>query len=377
MSVITMITMPEILKEEALSYTSRLAESTRVLVWGAGFHGRWLMEQLGNKGIGFVDSNPTKHGTVIHNKKIYSPDILSTIDFDIILISVLSDPESIAKYLQNKGFEEEKHFHSVFQNGKLYQFISRIDEFVSFLDGLEISNKEILEVGSGGQLFLAILMIFLGAKKITVTDVVEYPVNIVIKYRAQYEKLFHFLESHFSHLKHNAIAFDTIFDCIEFIMEPISASELPFDNDSFDCVYSTGVLEHLNDVNGTISEAKRVLRTDGYFIAFAVGIHDHRANDPKSKCTPWSFLQYSDEEWNRFTSNAYHQNRFRAVDFKRLLQAHSIDIVKYRTDLNETLEKDDISRFNKRFIAYSYHELIEMNLFLAGKAKSKLLENRV
>jgi len=41
------------------------------------------------------------------------------------------------------------------------------------------------------------------------------------------------------------------------------ATELPFDNDSFDFVYSWGVLHHLDNTQGAIAEIRRVLRPGG------------------------------------------------------------------------------------------------------------------
>lgn len=42
---------------------------------------------------------------------------------------------------------------------------------------------------------------------------------------------------------------------------------LPFDSDSFDCVVSNQVFEHIKDYHQELQEVKRVLKKDGYFLA--------------------------------------------------------------------------------------------------------------
>lgn len=46
-----------------------------------------------------------------------------------------------------------------------------------------------------------------------------------------------------------------------------SALSLPFPDNSFDCVYSYGVLHHIPDVEVTLSEIRRLLRDDGMVLA--------------------------------------------------------------------------------------------------------------
>ena len=68
-----------------------------------------------------------------------------------------------------------------------------------------------------------------------------------------------------------------------------SATELPFPDSSFDCVYSYGVLHHIPDIDSALTEVHRVLRPGGtvmvmlyhrnsllyaYSIAFRHGIQD-------------------------------------------------------------------------------------------------------
>ena len=53
---------------------------------------------------------------------------------------------------------------------------------------------------------------------------------------------------------------------------PDDPHTIPFDNASYDCVFSVGVLEHVRETGGTeamsLKEIRRVLRTDGAFICY-------------------------------------------------------------------------------------------------------------
>ncbi len=51
------------------------------------------------------------------------------------------------------------------------------------------------------------------------------------------------------------------------------ATRLPFDDASFDFVYSNGVLHHIPDMAGAISEIRRVLRPDGRAIVMLYNLH--------------------------------------------------------------------------------------------------------
>jgi SAM-dependent methyltransferase len=62
-----------------------------------------------------------------------------------------------------------------------------------------------------------------------------------------------------------------------------SAEDMPFENDSYDIIYSNAVLEHIQDVPRAIAEMHRVLRPGGALILGTHGVwpihgapHDYR-----------------------------------------------------------------------------------------------------
>jgi SAM-dependent methyltransferase len=72
----------------------------------------------------------------------------------------------------------------------------------------------------------------------------------------------------------------------------VSSERLPFQEASFDLVYSVAALEHVPDPFGTASEIARVLSPGGLTI-HEIDLKHHGSDDPLA------FLELSDEEWAR------------------------------------------------------------------------------
>lgn len=335
-----------------------------IIIWGAGLHGRWLMEQIGTRGIGFIDSNPTKHGTFIAGKPVYSPNELQKFNDARVWIAVLSDFRNLARRLEQQGRTEGCGFDIPFKRGKLHQISQTLDEHLALLKDLNLEGKTALEVGSGGQLFASLMLIHLGVGKIVLTDVVTY--NDLNDSNLDTYK--HFIEILKTKLgpSNNCRQLTDYLNRIEFIHEPISASSLPYPNESFDIVFNTGVMEHVDSPQQAISEFYRTLAKNGLVICMNVGIHDHRANDPDSGFTPWSFLHYTDEQWGKFEMNAYHQNRWRAVEFRHAFQDSNFDILKYQTKTDQKIAKEQFDTVAPRFKKFTRDEISELGLNLVA-----------
>lgn len=71
---------------------------------------------------------------------------------------------------------------------------------------------------------------------------------------------------------------------------PVSAGQLPFDDDSFDLIYSVATLEHVSDPERTVSETKKALRPGGISV-HEIDLQDH------GTCGPLRFLEWSDDEY--------------------------------------------------------------------------------
>ena len=76
-----------------------------------------------------------------------------------------------------------------------------------------------------------------------------------------------------------------------------------FESESFDCVFSFHVLEHVqyDYVDGIVEEFDRVLKPGGYSV-HQIGIDDHLAHYDRS-VSPKNYIRYSDKTWKMFFEN--------------------------------------------------------------------------
>lgn len=354
------------IRSEAAPLLAATPAERRVVVWGAGELGHWLMEALGERGVAFVDANPAKHGREIVRRPVHPVEELGTLACDEVWVAVLSDVQAIRDRLRARGLAEGRDFHVPFAKGKEKQVQDALPRMLDFLGCVDVAGREVLEVGFGGQLFLAATLVHRGAARVLVSDVEPQTAALEAPERRAEWLAF---------LRHLARAHGPAPAAPEALLERIavhpagvSASRPPFERASFDLVASTGVLEHVDDPRAAIEGFARVLRPGGLALALAVGIHDHRANDPRAPFTPWSFLSVSDEAWGSPAANAYHQNRWRAVDFERCFVEHGFDLVRVDKTADPRLGPDEARRFDPRFRdGYSLRELSELDLWLAAR----------
>ncbi|MCZ7625582.1 MAG: class I SAM-dependent methyltransferase [Candidatus Methylomirabilis sp.] len=75
---------------------------------------------------------------------------------------------------------------------------------------------------------------------------------------------------------------------------PVSSGQLPFEDDSFDLIYSVATLEHVPEPERTVGETKRVLRPGGISV-HEIDLQDHGTY---GTCGPLRFLEWSDDEYS-------------------------------------------------------------------------------
>jgi SAM-dependent methyltransferase len=75
-----------------------------------------------------------------------------------------------------------------------------------------------------------------------------------------------------------------------FTFKQVNAQEIPFADDSFDCVMANHMLYHVPDLDKALSEIRRVLKPDGYFFAATNGPNHHAGlKDPLQEADPEYF----------------------------------------------------------------------------------------
>ncbi len=339
------------------------AGGRRVVVWGAGEVGAWLMRRLGSAGVAFVDKNPLKHGTRVAGRAVLPPSGLDALVRDEVWVAVLSDAESVREELAARGLAEGRDFRLPFARGKEAQFLAGLPRLLAFLEPGALAGARVLEVGYGGQPFLALLALALGAREVVASDVAPQA-GALRAGRARWLAFFERLEARLG------LAPDAAGRLARLSVHPESApcERLPFPDASFDVVTNTGVLEHVDDPERALGEIARVLRPGGRALCAAIGLHDHRANDPGAGFTPWSFLSYPADEWARFERNAYHQNRWRAADFRRACERLGLVLERSWSVRDARLTPREIAGFAAPFSTeYTRDELAELDLWLDAR----------
>ena len=112
---------------------------------------------------------------------------------------------------------------------------------------------------------------------------------------------------------------------------------MPYAEAAFDVVWSSDVLEHVRDPEGTIAECFRVLRPGGLFLA-AIDLRDHYFLDHEEK---WLHcLSYPEWLWLAICSNrSSFVNRLRASEWRALIEGRGFAIRVLEALTNETLRR--------------------------------------
>lgn len=88
-----------------------LEENVQYYIWGAAVRGTALYHSMKNEIniVGFIDSNPNKHGLMIGNVKIYDPSVLNNQQDKTRVIVATGWERQVFAVLREKGFTSEKN----------------------------------------------------------------------------------------------------------------------------------------------------------------------------------------------------------------------------------------------------------------------------
>ena len=87
------------------------------------------------------------------------------------------------------------------------------------------------------------------------------------------------------------------------------SERLPFDDESFDIVYSNQVLEHVPDLIGLVAESHRLLRPGGILLA-----HVPYFRSSWSAVDPTHVRQFSISSMNYFVDGLYEHKHYRFIE---------------------------------------------------------------
>lgn len=160
-------------------------------------------------------------------------------------------------------------------------------EYASLLGPI---TGDVLEIGPGGSIGIALKFLHAGARSATCLDVVPLLSGTDDEYDA--------LVPDAARLRERVS-----YRCPESVV----TTTLP--SASFDFVYSTACLEHVDDPAGAVRTIARVLKPGGA-TCHQIDLRDHTDFE-----APLSFLKYSDRLWRLATSRRVYTNRWRMSDW--------------------------------------------------------------
>jgi len=239
--------------------------------------------------------------------------------------------------------------------------------------GVDIKNSSILEIGSGKPLGTGIFWNFVGARKYCSIDKFTQ-INLTDLWMQRFESILDmnlFYPQDFrieSLVKKNDEQYILSENKIRLIQG--SFEEYPFEEKSFDFIYTSAVLEHVTNIEMIFRKMYDVLTDDGIMI-HAIDLREHHTNlrTVPDKDTSIDFLKYSTEEWNKMypPGSEHYINRLRASDFQKYFEDEGFSVVDFITTQEMELGETVYSKIHPEFHRYSIDDLSKISVSVVLK----------
>ena len=364
-----------------------LSGCKKLVLFGAGEGTRVLMEGVKT---GFVpghptlmaicDNDPSLHGKWFFGVEVIHPEELKALDCDLILVTSISGRDQIADQLEKMGFVRNRDFFLVGRYPDAYLPAMTLIQEHYFRLGWPGADSVCLNVGPGGSFSLEILLYCYGFNRVVSIDVNRFGAN--------YPKLSSDCYTRYMAIRNDLIAltneskknvvlerFDSLFvrkndhlffdqNRIEFLY-PMDICSLSLPDNTFDFIFSSGVLEHVKDPERAVSEIMRVLKIEGIALHRII-TQDHRSFSAASDCHAFSFRNYSKEAWTGSTTMKFYQNRLLPVEWKSLFLKHGLGIEYFNIEKRAQIDDEMAAQFHPDFLVFSRADLEAVNCVILG-----------
>lgn len=255
---------------------------------------------------------------------------------------------------------EELHFQLQRRFGGLRDFNREFDIKMSDWEimiarlresGIPIAGRRLFEIGSGWYPTFPLACYLAGAKRVVSVDLNRHMRPALLLACAQ--RLGNFIsqisaavqadeaeirERHARLLErlHGISDLTQATDGVVEYHAPMDATRTGFAQNSFDCIFSNSVLEHVPPqvIDAMYVEAMRILDADGVMF-HSVNCGDHYAYVDR-RIHQLHYLRYSDAQWSRWNNAFLYQNRMRAHEFVERAEAQGFGILLNTAKANET-----------------------------------------
>lgn len=304
----------------------------------------WLVRYI--RQIGFYDcfegycTSDILQSNVYNNKTVYEMVKLNK-EKHLLLVVSSNETSDYIKEISDKGFEKNIDYILVPDN---YHEIRNLSTYQTISEHVALDDKRVLDLCCGaGNL----------VRTIASSASVEYiaGVDLTVKQNETGENY---------EIRH------------------ANAHELPYDDNSFDCIYSYSTFEHIHDIEKTLLEVKRVLKPRGVFFntfgCLWTSVWGHH------------FKQKGTSHWNREHFSlipAWGHLYMNKHEMQKYLYKQTNDDELIKQIINVIYDSDFINRRSRRYfisavmnsgmIVRSYTESCVFNrFFMWGESKSEL-----
>jgi hypothetical protein len=210
-------------------------------------------------------------------------------------------PESAARYLLKRrwiirpGLESSDPFVAV------EQYMNTLAE-----RGKSIQGKRILLFGYGGRFAVAVELLKRGAGHVVLCD------HFVL---LDHERNAQLLPNYEMYLKQNQGEIQPRSEFITLLHGDICDASIQSQISQVDCILSTSVYEHLDDVDGITQALAKLTSPQGFHLHF-IDLRDHYFK------YPFEMLKFSETVWKNFLNPTSNLNRYRVRDYQKVFEKY-------------------------------------------------------
>jgi hypothetical protein len=217
--------------------------------------------------------------------------------------------------------------------------------------GKQICDKVFVEIGTGRTITVPITLWLCGASRIITVDLNPYLKTELIQeeldfLRTNQGAVLEMFGNRATQKQFNE-RFDWIvrgkIDIKGFMKEsridyfaPSDARKLPVWDRTIDYHISNNVFEHvpLDVMSQILSEGRRKLKDDGLMV-HRIDFSDHFSHSDR-RIPTINFLQYSEEQWSRYSGNRYmYHNRARIDEFEEIMDKVGLKIIDRKLEIDQ------------------------------------------